>query len=219
MRRPRCFHVESLEGRVVLSSTVLPGSAPAHGAAIVASQAPTQPSTGLDPQTLKNLQSAMEGEALAYAEYHAYAVAARQSGQKALASVWDTIADVEFEDHFTLEAQLSGLVQDNVSNLKTVIAAEADAITTYTQDAQQAFQAGFEDVGSTFTEIAQDEAAHHALFNEALSALENNGVVPSGPIVEPTKIVPSAPAASGQTLTNIINASNSEAFAWAQYTL
>src|SRR5512135_2044535 len=217
MRYPRRFHVESLEGRVVLSFTAPPAldSAPA----LVASQAPTQSSTGLDTQTLNNLKSAMEGEALAYASYHAYADAARNSGQNALASVWDTIADVEFEDHFTLEAQLSGLVQDNVSNLNTVIAAEAAAITTYTQDAQQAFGAGYANVGNTFMEIAQDEAAHHALFNEALSALENKGVVPSGPTVEPTAIVPSEPAARGQTLTNIENASKDEAFAWAEYTL
>src|SRR5512135_1710130 len=170
MRRPCRFHIESLEGRVVLSPVLSPPvGAPASGAALVTTQGPTQSSTELNTQTKNNLRDVMGDEAFAYAEYRAYAAAAQQSGDKELASVWKTVADVEFEDHFSQEAQFSGLVQDNVSNLNTVIAAEAAAIKTYTNDAQQAFKAGYPEVGKTFQEIAADEKTHYDLFTQALS--------------------------------------------------
>jgi rubrerythrin len=173
----------------------------------------------LHSSTRANLLHAMNSESFAYASYHAYADGAMQSGHRGLALLWSTIGDVEYYDHFTTEAGLVGLVGSNVANLKASIAAEAEAVTTYTKFAQQAKAQGCSKVATYFTESAGDEAVHQRLFTQALNALQGHGQVPAPPPLQPTTIHRSTAVCGGQTETNLTTAEYSEALAWGEYTL
>jgi rubrerythrin len=161
----------------------------------------------------------MNTESFAYAAYHAYADGAMQSDHRNLALLWSTIGDTEFYDHVTTEAALVGLVGSNVANVRAAIAAEAGAIKTYTEYADQSRSQGCPADATRFTEIAGDEAGHHRQFIQALNALQGHGQVPAAPPLQPTTIHRSTPICAGQTKTNLTTAANSEALAWVEYTL
>jgi rubrerythrin len=170
--------------------------------------------------TRANLLHAMQGEAFAFAQYHAYAEGARQSGQKNLALLWDTIGDVEFYDHFVTEAGLFGLVGKNADNVRQAIKAEQNAIVTYKKDAMHAQEQHCPKVAEAFTEFAKDEATHEALFTAALKALQGKGQVPPPPAVHPVTIHRSTPACSSrQVQADLTAAEFDEAFARASYTM
>lgn len=176
------------------------------------------PST-VSPPTRANLLHAMNTEAFAYAQYHAYADGAKQSSQPNFAQLWSTTGDEQFHDHFTTEAGLAGLGGSNVENVNASIAAEKEAISTYQQFAKQALAQGCPTVATRFTEMADDEATHHRLFSSALNALTEQGQVPDPPPLHPTTIHRSTAACGGQTETNLTTAEHSEALAWGEYTL
>lgn len=73
-------------------------------------------------ETLRNLNTAMHGEAYAAFKYRAYAEAARKRGNEALARLFEESANVEANEHFAREADASGLASFDARNLSDAMA-------------------------------------------------------------------------------------------------
>lgn len=205
------MHVSKILSILLVTLSFLLGVA-SGSAGVVA--APT-----VSPPTRANLLHAMNTEAFAYAQYHAYADGAKQSSQPNLAHIWSTTGDEQFHDHFTTEADLVGIVGSNAENVIASITAENEAISTYQRFAKQAQAQGCSTVATRFTEMADDEATHHRLFTSALHALPGQSQIPAPPLLHSTAIHRSTAVCSGQTETNLTTAEHSEALAWGEYTL
>ncbi|WP_225834169.1 ferritin family protein [Streptomyces sp. NK08204] len=123
-------------------------------------------------RTRTNLGTAMHGEALARAKYMLFAAHAKQTGQPALARLFEGTAGVELNEHFAGEAVLAGLVRTTKTNLRTAITGErAEAATLYPGFAQRATAVGDAAVARYFRDTAADEARHAAAFQQALDQL------------------------------------------------
>ncbi len=120
----------------------------------------------------QDLQQAMQGEAFATLKYMAYADAARAHGNIELADLFDTIANIERQDHFGGHAKLSGLVGSDADNLKDAIEGEAyEASTMYPQMARRAEATGNRNIAHHLQEVGADEAKHRDAYKEALERL------------------------------------------------
>ncbi|MFK5633249.1 MULTISPECIES: ferritin family protein [unclassified Ornithinimicrobium] len=116
-------------------------------------------------QTQTNLVTAMHGEALATVKYQLFAEVALNSGNAALADLFAGTATVEFREHFSDEANLSGLMWDTETNLTDAAASEdVEATVTYPAFAQQATEAEDFDVASLFEELAVAEGLQRDAF-------------------------------------------------------
>ena len=134
-----------------------------------------EPRGTLDQETMDNLSTAMHGEAFAYVKYLLYAEHARKSGNKELADLFEKTANTERFEHFAEEAQLAGLIGNDVNNLKDAIKGECYEIDTmYLEFAQKAKAAGDEAAAARFEEVRHDEMGHRDAFNNALAKLESN---------------------------------------------
>lgn len=130
----------------------------------------------MDEQTMKNLSTAMHGEAFAYAKYSLFAENARRSGDTKLADLLENTARTERFEHFAEEAQLAGLVGSDADNLRDAIKGESyETETMYREFAQQAEQAGDHAAAQRFAEIGKDEAKHRDAFIAALTELGQKG--------------------------------------------
>ncbi|MER6100364.1 ferritin family protein [Streptomyces sp. NPDC001728] len=135
-------------------------------------QVPAGPIQVKSARTKANLDTAMHGEALAYAKYMLFAAHARQTGQPALAQLFAGTADVELHEHFAGEAVLAGLVGITKENLRKAIAGERyEATTLYPGFAAQAMAVGDISAARYFRDTAADEARHAAAFQQALDRL------------------------------------------------
>jgi rubrerythrin len=127
----------------------------------------------LNEQTLKNLSTAMHGEAFAHAKYLLFAEHARKSGDTELAKLLEETAKTERFEHFAEEAELAGLVRSDMDNLKDAIRGESyETEIMYRNFAKQAEQVGDHAAAQRFEEIRQDELRHRAAFNATLANLE-----------------------------------------------
>jgi rubrerythrin len=127
----------------------------------------------MNEQTRKNLLSAMQGEAFAFAKYMLFAEHARKAGHPDLATLFERTAQVERLEHFGEEAELAGLVGSDSENLRQAIAGEAYEVDTmYREFAEQAAAAGETAAAARFHEIRADETGHRAAYIAALDALE-----------------------------------------------
>ncbi|MFG1245158.1 ferritin family protein, partial [Xanthobacter flavus] len=86
--------------------------------------APAFAAETLNPQTQKNLDAAMHGEAFANLKYQAYAEHARKSGHPEIAKLFDESANVEANEHYAREADALGLVKTDEANLLDAMAGE-----------------------------------------------------------------------------------------------
>ncbi|HEU5156506.1 MAG TPA: ferritin family protein [Streptosporangiaceae bacterium] len=120
-------------------------------------------------RTLRNLRTAMRGEAFASAAYVRYAGHARAEGHPRVATLFLRTALVERTEHFAEEAILAGLVGDTRANLRTAIAGETEEATRmYPRFGGEARAVGDLDAARLFTEIAHDEAGHARAFHRVL---------------------------------------------------
>ncbi|MEU5926895.1 ferritin family protein [Streptomyces antimycoticus] len=123
-------------------------------------------------RTKANLDTAMHGEALAYGKYQLFAARARQTGNTALARLFEGTANVELHEHFAGEAVLAGLVRTTKTNLRKAIAGERnEATVVYPGFAKQAAAVGDTAAARFFRDTAADEAKHAAAFQRALDRL------------------------------------------------
>ncbi len=135
--------------------------------------------TKLHPETQKNLDTAMHGEAFAQAKYLLYAQHARQSGHPEIARLFEDAASTERTEHFREEAELAGIVGSDADNLRAAIKGEDyEQSTMYPQFARQAEARGDAAAAERFNEIAKDERKHRDAFQEALNRLEQSSGQP-----------------------------------------
>ncbi len=126
----------------------------------------------MHPQTMKNLTTAMHGEAFAYVKYTLYAEHASKEGNTEVADLFSGAAKTERYEHFAEEAELAGLVGSDADNLKDAIQGENyESTTMYREFAEQARAAGDIAAAERFEEIARDEAGHRDAFQAALDKL------------------------------------------------
>lgn len=127
----------------------------------------------MDAQTHENVLAAMRGEAMAHARYLLFAAAARKRGEVRLASMFEGIAAVELQEHFTELAELAGIVGTDADNIRAAILDENGEVEeTYPRFAAQAFAAGELAVAERFEEMAEDEREHEKTLEQALERLE-----------------------------------------------
>ncbi|MFL6056380.1 MAG: ferritin family protein [Actinoallomurus sp.] len=120
-------------------------------------------------RTKTNLDTAMHGEALAYAKYRLYA---EHANNPSVARLFRGNADVERREHFADEARLAGLVGTTRSNLGKAITGERyESQTMYPTFAKRARTADDTEVATRFSHNAKDEAGHARAFQQALNRL------------------------------------------------
>ncbi|MFD5496021.1 ferritin family protein [Streptomyces sp. NPDC001812] len=123
-------------------------------------------------RTKANLDTALHGEALAHAKYMLFAAHAKQSGNAALARLWEGTAMVELQEHLAGEAVLAGLVRATRDNLDKAITGERhEATMVYPGFAERATAVGDTTAARFFRDTAADEARHAAAFQKALDQL------------------------------------------------
>lgn len=126
----------------------------------------------LSRKTAANLQTAMKGEAFAYAKYSLFAEQARKNGHPEIADMFESAAKTERFEHFTEEAELAGLVGTDEENLRNAIEGESYEVSTmYKQFAAEATRLGDHEAADRFEEIRQDEMKHRDMFQAALDKL------------------------------------------------
>lgn len=184
------------------------------GSAVASGQAPTS-------STRDNALAAMRGEAYAHATYLAYGAVAGRSGQTRVARLFERVATVELDEHFTEEAALIGYGRSNAGNVQSAISGETyESTTMYPQFAATARVEGCTAAARLFAEIARDEAAHAANFRRALAVLRGApGRIPAPPSVTAVPFRASTPACGRRTQDNLLAAMHGESFANANYTL
>ena len=135
---------------------------------------PTEAQRNLTKTTLDDLSIAMHGEAFAFVKYLLYAEHARKGGNKELADLFEKTANTERLEHFAEEAQLAGLIGNDVNNLKDAIKGECYEIDTmYLEFAERAKAAGDAAAAARFEEVRHDEMGHRDGFKIALADLES----------------------------------------------
>lgn len=122
----------------------------------------------------KDLETAMKGEAFAYAKYMLFAQQARAHGRSDLAALFEKTAKTERLEHFREHAELAGIVSpSDADNLRDAIAGETYETTKmYPEMAARARQAGDNEAAARFTEIGSDESKHRDAFASALAKLD-----------------------------------------------
>jgi rubrerythrin len=126
----------------------------------------------LNPQTRKNLEAAMHGEAYANLKYHAYAKDARAAGNEELAKLFEDTANVEANDHFVSEASALGLAKGSEKNLEDAMEGEHyENVKMYKDFSEQAAKAGDTEVARLFEDIRADEGKHYEAYKAALAKI------------------------------------------------
>ncbi|HVB34530.1 MAG TPA: rubrerythrin family protein [Patescibacteria group bacterium] len=132
----------------------------------------TQMKMQLHQKTMENLDTAMKGEAFAYAKYSLFAEQARKNGHPEIADLFENAAKTERFEHFAEEAELAGLAGTDEENLRHAIQGESyEAQTMYKQFADEAALVGDHQAAARFEEIRQDEMKHRDRFQAALNKL------------------------------------------------
>lgn len=184
----------------------------------------TSPSTGttaakLAPSTLADLDTAMHGEAFAWAKYTLYSESAARGAAAAAAKLWAATSTVERGEHFAEHADLAGLVGTDAQNLKAAIAGENYETTTmYPQFAREARRQGAPNAAKMFTEIARDEARHRDAYKKALQVLTTGkGTMPAPWTVDAVTVKAGRALNHGKTAANLLTAMHGEATASVKY--
>ena len=143
----------------------------ASTAVIVFAQQPQQKRA---PEVQQDLETAMKGEAFAYAKYSLYAEQARARGHADIAALFERTAKTERLEHFREHAELAGfMATTDAENLRDAMKGEAyETKTMYPEMAARARKAGDAAAARRFAEIGGDESKHHDEFAAALSRLE-----------------------------------------------
>jgi len=186
-----------------------PGHFPTTSAIPAPIPAPTPARTGVAERARL---AAARTEATAYQQYNAYAAVSPDSR---LATVWRTVANVEYNDHWRSEVDaLNYYSSENAPNLAIL---RALALQAAAADQARAATAPTAAARDTLRAVAAREADNAALLGQAQSALAGNGPMP---VVKPGQVIPLVvtprPRYSGAFYEALTNPSDSafQAAAW-----
>lgn len=189
-------------------------------AATLASTLISTPSLATTPGTIDDAVSAMHDEALAYADYQAWASQADAVSSHTAATLLVMVAVQERDEHFLELAEVGQVIGPSTANLDTTIAGENEEATRlYPGFQRQALADGDQVTAELFGELATDEATHRNAASMARRALCHHTLRPRNPEADPVPIVQQPAQASGQTLVNVRAAMRGEAYASARYLL
>lgn len=148
-------------------------------------QLPAAPRDAASPQTLENLQTALNGERNAHARYLAFAEKADQEGYGAVASLFRAAAaaeEVHGNNHEQVIGTLNGtpnfkldapVVRSTHENLEAAIAGETyERQKMYPEFVAQARKDASVPAIVTLTQAQNTEEEHARLFSEALNSLD-----------------------------------------------
>lgn len=194
--------------------------AAASAVAVLASSLLAAPAQAATPGTITNAISAMHDEALAYADYQAWAVQADTVPNHDVATLLGVIAVQERGEHFSELAAITNVVGSSFANLVTTTTDEnTEATSTYPEFQAQAIADGDTTTAALFAELAIDEASHRSTAVKAYRALCCHAARPANPVADPVTILQQPAQTSGQTLINVRTAMRGEAYASARYLL
>lgn len=187
-------------------------------ATTIAAAGAAAPARALAPTTKTDALTAMHDEALAFADYRAFAAQAESVGAHEVAVLFHLVANQERDEHFTELSTLAGTVGSSRRNLRTAIAAElTEATTIYPGYQRVAAAEGDAAAVDLFGELARDEGSHAAVLAKAYQALLGTAQPPAPPAPNEVRIVTDSDRAAGATLVNVRAAMRGEAFASARY--
>lgn len=183
----------------------------------MASAAPATSMSAAAVPVAELLINAAKTEVDAYQQYYAYAQAAASSGQPALATVWQTVGEVQHQDHFTHEVTLAKLYSgsDNAANLRTLADITSQIAAKYRVWATEAPTGSA--AATVLQAVAARETASNRLLVRALNALGSHATMPTPPPIATVPIlVAPQPHFSGVFYDHLTNDSDSalEAAAW-----
>ena len=123
----------------------------------------------------KELKDTEKHLAMAWGTFSLFAHKAVSTAHPQLAALFQKIADAEMCDHFNNAANLSGLVQSNVENLKKSIHDETMAHDTYTKDLPDV-RHDHDPMAADFVQAAKQDKKHHKnCFEYYLNKLTGQG--------------------------------------------
>ncbi len=127
----------------------------------------------LHPQTEKNLETAMHGEAYANLKYQTYAAKARANGNEELAKLFEESANVEANEHFAREADALNLAKGSEKDLTDAMEGEHyENIKMYKEFSEQASKVGDTAAANLFEQIRVDEGDHYEAYKTALAKIK-----------------------------------------------
>lgn len=134
---------------------------------------PARPPRVSSERTLRNLRTAMRGEAVAYAKYTLFAERARATGNRKLATLFHRTAQVELTEHFAQQGILVGLVDETRVNLcKTLRKETRNANRLYRNFADEAKKVDDNGAARLLTKAARAQERHAYAVIAALSHLK-----------------------------------------------
>jgi len=136
-----------------------------HGACHYFSERLTKNS--MTTRTMRNLDAAMQAEALAYAKLARFAAAARLHDNETLAALFQEAADVDRCRHFACEAELAGLNGGEAENLCAAIDLIIRQIAMYDGFVRQAEADGDLQVARVLRRVRNDEITQLLAFRAA----------------------------------------------------
>lgn len=197
-----------------------PRLAAAGSVAVFASALLASPAQATTPGTVASAISAMHDEALAYADYQAWAVQADTVPNHDVAILLGLVAVQERGEHFSELAALTNVIGSSPTNLVTTVEDEnTEATSIYPGFQAQAIADGDATTAELFAELAIDEASHRTTAMRAYRALCCHDGRPANPVADPVTILQQPAQTSGQTLINVRTAMRGEAYASARYLL
>ena len=130
-----------------------------------------------DSKTWKNLETALNQEAVAYCEYTYYSQQAAKDGYTQISNIFAETADNELH-HAKLHFKKlhGGAVPDTLANLKAAAESELEEVETYTKFAKVARDEGFDDLGDFFDGLAAIEKSHDERYEVLIERINQNEV-------------------------------------------
>lgn len=129
----------------------------------------------MSPRTKRNLNIALERDAVDAATYSRFAARARSEDDWNLAQAFQETADRDRVDHFAKEAELERLIASSPDNLRNAIEVERKEAKMYSEFGREAKEDGDLDVASVFENISRDKAERCARFEGILEAMGIHG--------------------------------------------
>jgi rubrerythrin len=143
-------------------------------------QVPAGPAKVRAERTKTNLDTALHGEAEAYAKYNLWGEHATKKGNPDVGRLFHGTGAVERQEHFAEQAELAGLVGSTRDNLTKAITGERyESTTMYPDFAHRATTAGDNDAARMFSDTATDEGEHAHAFEQARDRLDQGNAASS----------------------------------------
>jgi rubrerythrin len=133
-------------------------------------------------RTVQNLKSAMQSEAVAYANFSIFAAAARLHHDQTSAALFEEAADVDRRRHFACEAELAHLTGSAQENLQSALQTVIRQMAMYDTFIRQATSDGDLAVVRVLESVRHDKLTQLLAFCAALQENQQSEETPFAPL-------------------------------------